>query len=346
MTEPLSDLVVVDFSELLPGPFLTQNLAELGARVIKIERPGGDPARTMSPGIFAAVNRDKEHLTVDLKDTSRRPEIEALLDSADIVIEGFRPGVMAKLGFGPREVLARYPRIIYVSMSGYGQDGPEAKLPGHDNNYAARAGVLALAGKDPRIPDWLPGIPMADLSASMYALSSLLAAVHARERSGQGCYLDVSIRDCLAHWLNPRLGSFYDAGINTVDEQRAHVQLRPAYGTFECSDGIMITIAALEEHFWSRLVKVLDLAEWSGPEWSTYREREEESERINAAIAAVVATQSSAAVTELLVAAEVPVASVLSPFEALAASPNQSGAASESSDSTFFAYPVKFGVVV
>ncbi|MFC5749540.1 CaiB/BaiF CoA transferase family protein [Actinomadura rugatobispora] len=318
---PLEGTVVVDFSELLPGPFLTQNLADLGARVIKVERPGGDNARHLSPGLFAMVNRGKEHRTADLKDPADRAAISELITHADVLVEGFRPGVMAKLGFDPAETLAACPRLVYVSVSGFGQSGPHAQEPGHDVTYAAHAGIVALAGAPGGPPSWGPGVPVADLCAAMYGLSSVLAALHERERTGRGRHLDVSIRDCLAHWLNARLGPFHHAGATELHEQRAMALRRPGYGTFTCADGTAIAVGAIEDHFYARLVQTLGLTDWAGPEWASYAARHGAAEELNAAVAAALATRDSGAALAELSAAGVPVAPVLSPLEAVAATP-------------------------
>uniref|UniRef100_UPI0013B3FB55 CaiB/BaiF CoA transferase family protein n=1 Tax=Nonomuraea lactucae TaxID=2249762 RepID=UPI0013B3FB55 len=317
---PLAGLVVVDFSELLPGPFLTQNLADLGARVIKVERPGGDNARHLSPGLFAAVNRGKEFRTADLKDPAARAGVRALVAEADVLVEGFRPGVMTRLGLDPAKILAVNPRLVYVSISGFGQSGPLAGEPGHDVTYAAHAGVVALAGVPGGPPAWGPGVPIADLCAAMYAMSALLAALHERTATGRGRHLDVSIRDCLAHWLNPRLGAFHHAGSTDLDGQRAMALNRPGYGVFACGDGRSIAVGAIEDHFFQRLARVLDLAEWADPRWSAYQAREEAADKINAAVAGALATREAATALAELSAAGVPVAEVLSPLEAVEAS--------------------------
>src|SRR5690606_11072714 len=188
---PLSGLQVVDFSELLPGPFFTQNLLELGASVTKVERPpNGDSARVMYPGVFESVNRGKSSIIVDLKTPDGLAQVCSLVEKADVFVEGYRPGVMARLGLGYEAVSAINPAIIYVSISDYGQTGPNSRRPGHDINYLAMAGALALGGSDLATPAAGAGLPVADLAGAMYALSSTLAALYARVHSKQGCYLD------------------------------------------------------------------------------------------------------------------------------------------------------------
>ncbi|QKV97995.1 CoA transferase [Streptomyces sp. NA02950] len=202
-------------------------------------------------------------------------------------------------------------------MSGFGQSGPLAGEPGHDVTYAAHAGVVALSGTSGGPPAWGPGVPVADLCAAM---SALLAAVHERTSTGKGRHLDVSIRDCLSHWLNARLGPFHHAGLTALDDQRAMALERPGYHTFTCVDGTAIAIGAIEDHFFGRLVRTLGLAEWAEPRWSAYRAREEAVDGINAAVAAALATRDATTVLAEPAGAGVPVARVLPPLEAVEAS--------------------------
>ncbi|MBY4013217.1 MULTISPECIES: CaiB/BaiF CoA transferase family protein [Nocardiaceae] len=317
MTMPLEGVVVVDFTELLPGPFLTQALVDMGARVIKIERPGGDNARHLGAGAFAAVNRGKELRTLDLKTDADVEAAWTLLRDADIMIEGYRPGVMAKLGLGPDAVRAQLPHMVYLSLSGYGQLGPLAQTPGHDIDYAARSGVLALAGEAGHDPVWGPGVPVGDLAAATYGVGSVLAGLVARQRTGQGCFIDLAIRDCLAHWLNPRLGAFAGGAVESVTEQRVAALERPAYGVFRCSDDALITVAAIEDHFWSRLVQSLDLDDWAGPRYATFSGRSLCVDEINSALAQRLSTIPSFDALQLLTSSGVPSAPVLAPYAAV-----------------------------
>jgi CoA:oxalate CoA-transferase len=315
---PLAGVRVLDFSELLPGPFLTQCLVEFGADVLKVERPPiGDPVRRSSPGLFAAVNRGKRSLLADLKQESQRALVCALVDEADVLIESFRPGVMARLGLGWEAMHARNPRLVYVSLSGYGAGGPWAQRPGHDINYLAATGIMsmAMAGGAPgsaASPSF--GVPMADLNAAVYALGALNAALFQRERSGRGQWLDVSIADCALHWMNARLPVLRQAALDVdAATQRRRVLQRPGYGVFRCRDGVLITVAALEDHFWDALVRTLSLQAYQGDEWRAYRRRADDAAAINAAVAAALGALDAQAATDLLLAADVPVAGVCVP---------------------------------
>jgi crotonobetainyl-CoA:carnitine CoA-transferase CaiB-like acyl-CoA transferase len=283
MRNALNGVRVLDLSELLPGPFLTTVLADLGADVIKIERPGGDPARGTAPGIYSMLSRGKRIETLDLKSAAGRDTLESELSSADVLIEGFRPAVMERLGFAPERCRADHPRLVYVSLSGFGQTGPLRDSPGHDNAYAAACGALSLAGEE-ELPAWSPGVPVADLSSSLYGAIAVLAALRERDRTGRGGHLDVSIAACLAHWLNPRIADFVEYGLTTREQQRAYLQDRAAYGTFVCSDGVQIAIAAMENHFWSGLVDALDLETWRDDRWRDAAARRSVAGDINVSI--------------------------------------------------------------
>jgi CoA:oxalate CoA-transferase len=319
---PLEGVKVVDFSELLPGPFLTQNLAELGARVIKIERPPhGDNARHLGKGAFAAVNRGKQSLLVDLKDASQQDRVHRLIASADVLVESYRPGVMARLGLDAASLCKTYPRLIYVSLSGYGQSGPWADLPGHDINYLAAAGVLAVSGAPAGGPAQTFGLPVADLCGAMYAMSATLAALFQRHHTGRGQHLDVALADCALHWMNPRLGAYREDAASTLQELRDSTLVKPAYGAFRCSDGNYVSIAALEDHFWVRLCAALDLAPFDGEGYRGHKARKAAADQINLRIAQAVESMPAHEVFELLRRHDVPTAPVVPP-DALSAQPH------------------------
>lgn len=334
----LAGLQVLDFSELLPGPFFTQNLQELGATVTKVERPpNGDSARLLYPGIFESVNRGKHSIMLNLKDQAGLEQARSLVRTADVLVEGYRPGVMARLGLGYDEVRTLNPRIVYVSLSGYGQTGPNSKLPGHDLNYLAMAGALALGGCDREFPASGAGLSVADLAGAMYALSSTLAALLARALTNQGRYLDVSLTDCVAHWMNPRLGQFGWAGQATLAEQRSEVLSKPGYGVFSTNDGGHVAIGALEDHFWTRLKNALSLDQFEG--YATYAQRALMADRINDAIAARIHQLSEQQAIELLQNADVPISPLVLPSQLLESEHVRSRGL-VGKDAKFLRYPV------
>lgn len=307
---PLAGLRVLDLSELLPGPFMTQSLVELGADVIKIERPPhGDPLRRAAPGLFTSVNRGKRSLRVDLKTEGGLATVMTLADGADVLVESFRPGVLARLGLDWPRLEQRNPRLVWVSLSGYGTEGPCAQWPGHDLNYLAAAGVVDMAMK-PGSAGPSFGVPMADLAGATYALAALQTALLQRARTGRGQHLDVSLTDCVAHWMNPRLAALHDAG-GDAGRARQAVQQRPAYGSFVCRDGQAITVAALEDHFWRALVAHLPLPAFDGPDFAHYAGRALAAQAINTAIQQVLAEETAAQAVTRLSKADVPVAPVV-----------------------------------
>lgn len=309
MPAPLHGLRILDFSELLPGPVLTGCLAELGARVLKVERPpAGDPVRRMSPGVFGAVNRGKDSLLIDLKQPEGRAQAQVLADEADVLVESFRPGVMARLGLDYPGLAARNPKLIYVSLSGYGQDGPYAAVPGHDLNYLSVAGLKAISSGS-------AGVPVADLCGSVYGLAGVLAALLQRATTGRGQHLDVALAECALHWMNPRLGRFAGAGAADLETQRQMALARPGYGVFACRDGQAISIGALEDHFWSRLVGSLALSPFDTPGHARMAQRVPQTEAINALIATRCAEEDCAPLLQRLLAADVPAAPVVPPGE-------------------------------
>lgn len=311
---PLAGVRVLDLSELLPGPFLTQSLAELGADVLRIERPPvGDRLRVLSPGLFAAVNRGKRACLVDLKDAAQREELLRLADVADVLVESYRPGVLDRLGIGPASLLKRNARLIVASLSSYGASGSRAAWPGHDVNYLAASGALALAAIEDGGPS-LP-LPVADLGAAVYGLAAINAALFQRERTGRGQHLDVAITDCMAHWMNPRVAAFRQSGADTLAAQRQQLQ-RPAYGAYTCRDGRQLALGALEDHFWRALTTVLDLRPYDAEVYHRLAARNEAVAAINARIGAALAQLDRGEAMQRLVAADVPVSEVLLPFEA------------------------------
>lgn len=313
---PLAGIRVLDFTELLPGPFLTQNLVELGAEVLKVERPpGGDNARRLSPALFASVNRGKRSLCANLKDESARAAVRALAEAADVLVESYRPGVIERLGLGFEALREANPRLVHVSLNSYGSSGARADWPGHDVNYLAASGALALtAGAQegagaPSLP-----LPVADLAGATYALAAINAALLQRERTGRGQRLDVSLTDCMVHWMNPRLAAFRQAGADAPQAQRALLE-RPAYGAFACACGRQLALGALEDHFWRALTAVLDLSPYDGEAWRTVHARSAATGAINQRIAQALRLLDRDEAMRRLRAADVPVHEVLAPFE-------------------------------
>jgi len=243
-TRLLAGVRVLDLSIWRPGPYATSLLVALGADTLKVEPPGGDPMRHYA-GLFETINSGKRSLELDLKDQGDRGRAMELACEADVVVEGFRPGVMARLGLDDATVRARNPGVVYCSISGYGQDDPRAALPGHDVNYQAWAAALT---PDAGAVATIPPLPVADLAAGMAAAFGVCAALLGRAASGRGTYLDVSMTDVLSTWTG-RAGAGGSGDPTTV----------PGYGLFTTADGGQLSLGVLnEQHFWSALCKVLE----------------------------------------------------------------------------------------
>src|SRR4051794_36119928 len=242
---PLKGVKVLDFSLLLPGPFGTLALADLGAEVIKVEPPEGDFARKIPFAMFRMVNRNKRSLVLDLKRPEARRVVERLARWADVAVEGFRPGVTERLGIDHASLSALNPRLIYCSISGYGQNGPERLVPGHDLNYLAAAGALALCGHWSE-PPRRSGLPVGDLAAGCYAAIAVLAALHEREATGKGVYLDLSLAEAAMSFTAVRHG--FDLDRTTRDH------LWPTNDLFETADGATLALGIVEEKFWTNFV--------------------------------------------------------------------------------------------
>ena len=242
---PLAGVRVVDLSWLLPGPLCTSLLADLGADVLKIERPGdGDYARALFPGMFEAVNRGKRSAVLDLREAGDRERLLGIAASADIFVEGFRPGVVGRLGVGYDQVSRVNPRIVYVSISGYGQSGPMAAHPGHDINFCAESGLLGIPASTGDTRPRRMQLPVSDLSGSMYAALAAVAALRRRDATGRGEHLDIPLAECALAW----------SAIRWADAPAApgggwkHVS--PANDLFEAADGEWLALALVEEKFW------------------------------------------------------------------------------------------------
>jgi crotonobetainyl-CoA:carnitine CoA-transferase CaiB-like acyl-CoA transferase len=303
----LAGIRVLDLTELLPGPFATQMLADMGAEIIKIERPGvGDSARSMLPSTYRMVNRGKCSVTLDLKSPEGREALLRLVKGADILVEGYRPGVMKRLGADYDTLKAIAPGLVYASISGFGQTGPLRDIPGHDLNYNAVAGVLALCGSADGPPEQAVGVPVADLSGSLYTVTSILAALMLRQKTGKGQYLDVSITDAVFTMVGPRLGSLQD----TPGFGKKDVLCRTGYGVYETQDKRHIALGAIEDHFWARLVKVLGIAVLEEAQYAKSAQRWKAFARLEPLIRAKIRERSHDEWIDVLTRNDVPVTTV------------------------------------
>lgn len=282
---PLSGVQVLDFTHNLPGPYATFVLASLGARVIKVEPPRGDAGRHMEP-FFSLLNRGKKSVALDLRDPASREPLERLVRGADVLVEGFRPGVMARLGCDWETARAWNPRLIYCSISAYGQEGPRAAEPGHDLNAQSLAGACALQTDATGRPDGL-ALPVADFSAALSAVASICAALAGRSADGGGVWLDVAMTDALVGWtqiwgmgvdLGAPVRERLDAAGLTgkaarplvhrgllAELDRRKLYAMPHYGVYRAGDGRWLALGVVDEdHFWRALCEVTGLKRFAG----------------------------------------------------------------------------------
>lgn len=267
---PLDGVVVLDLTRHLPGPFCTQALVDLGARVIKVEdRGAGDPVRAVPPhdasglsAAFRALNQGKPSLALDLKKPAGAALLLDLAAKVDVLVEGFRPGVMARLGVGPEACQARNPRLVWCSLSGYGQDGPYRDRPGHDLNYETYSG-LAWVNADRSGQAITPGLPFGDMFAGLAALSGILAGLVERGRTGRGKVVDACMLDALVSVQALNLAQ-HRGGQPLVPGALPLSGQFPCYRLYRCEDGKQLAVAGLEPKFWELFCEALERPDWVG----------------------------------------------------------------------------------
>ena len=261
--KPLENLRVLDLSRILSGPYCTMVLADFGADVIKVERPGsGDDTRDWVPPLigdesayFLSVNRNKRSLTLDLKSPEGRGIIYKLVKWADVVVENFRPGTAEKLGIGYDTLKELNPRLIYCAISGFGQTGPYRDKPGYDAVGQAMGGLMSVTGY-PGLPPVRFGVAIADLGAAMWSLVGILSALHVREETGRGQYIDTSLFEGQVSWLTYVAGNYFATGENPERHGSAHPNIVP-YQAFETSDGAVM-IAIGNDSLWRKFVVAIE----------------------------------------------------------------------------------------
>ncbi len=262
----LEGIRVLDFTQLLPGPYATLRLLELGADVTKIEPPGGDPARLIGGGwVFLANNRHKKSQTVNLKNSDDIQKVWDWVQQSDVVIEGFRPGVAARLGIDYDTLNALNPSLVYCSLTGYGQTGPLRDLAGHDVNYLALSGVLDQLRQDDGSLT-LPSVQFGDLVGGIVAVEAILAALVARVSTGQGRYLDVAMTDALIGLLPHHFLIEANTGAGHGVEVLAGRVL--CYNLYTTRDHRHVALGALETKFWEAFCAAVERPDWVGAQFS------------------------------------------------------------------------------
>ncbi|HUS83391.1 MAG TPA: CaiB/BaiF CoA-transferase family protein [Dehalococcoidia bacterium] len=306
MASPLDGLRIISMAEQYPGPYCTLLLADMGADVVLVERPRvGDPSR--GPGgmsdFFAALNRNKRSVTIDLKTEEGREALKRLVAKADVFLEGFRPSTMGRLGLGYETLRELNPRLVYCSLSGFGQSGPYRLRPAHDISFQGIAGLLANLIDRGSFAD-RPGVAIGDLSSGMFAAIGILAALYARERGGSGQYVDVAMADGLVSWMTTALTPVINGkpAFNLGDGA--------GYGVYKAADGKFLTLSvATEPHFWRNLWQTVgrpDLTEIS------FVDRLKRNQELDGILREVFLTKSRDEWVELLAAGDVPSGPVFS----------------------------------
>ncbi|HVS16855.1 MAG TPA: CoA transferase [Thermoanaerobaculia bacterium] len=315
---PFDGILVVDLTRILAGPYCTLLLAELGARVIKVERPpGGDEARRIGPApdaapdrsaYFQSVNRGKQSIALDLELAGDRAVFEALLERADVLAENFRPGVMEKLGYGWETLHARWPRLIVASTSGFGQSGPLRSLPAYDVVAQALGGMMSLTGEPGRAPARV-GVSLGDLSAGMFTALGVSAALYQRERSGMGQRVDVAMLDSQVALVENAISRFEATGEVPGPMGSRHPAVAP-FQAFATADGHLV-IAAGNDELFARLARAVERpALASDPRFASAVERMRHVDALQRELEDALAARGAASWVSVLRDAGVPCAPV------------------------------------
>ena len=325
----LEGVKILDLSKLVPGAFCTMLLGDLGAEVLKIEAPGitefsGPPKslqgeESRKAAAYYAPDRNKKSIVINLKSEEGREIFYRLSRRSDVIVEGFRPGVAKRLRIDYETISKLNPKIIYCSLSGYGQDGPYRTFPGHDINYIAMAGVLGLIGSSER-PPAIPLNLVADLAgAALYGALGISIALVARNKTGKGQYVDLAYMDgavSLMTWLN--CGYFFDGSMLKRGESWLHGAY-PYYGVYETKDGKYITIGCLEPHFWENLCRFLDKEEYIpyhfALEHTFHKPEDEKWDEVHSYLKQIFLTKTRDEWFELLIRNDVPAGKVYTPDE-------------------------------
>ncbi len=289
----LSDIKVLDFSTLLPGPLASLFLSEMGAEVIKVERlKFGDEMRRKTPEIdginvsFAILNRGKKSIEINLKNDLQNKKLKKLIKEVDIVLEQFRPGVMKRLGLDYDSIKLINPKIIYVSITGYGQEGPKSNFAGHDLNYIGDTGLLSLSmGKEDNTV--VPPALIADIGAGSYpAIMNILLALRKRDLNKEGSYIDISMTDGLFTFMFWALGKGFSKNEWSQNSDYYLSGGSPRYNIYETKDKRYLAVAPIEDRFWNKFCEVIDLD-------ITYKGQKKTDQEIIEKVTSIIKTKTS-----------------------------------------------------
>jgi len=296
----------------LSGPYCTMVLADFGAEVIKVERPGsGDDTRAWGPpfvegesAYYLSINRNKRSITVDLGQEAGRAIISALARESDVVVENFRPGTADRIGVGYRRLRQENPRLVYCAISGFGQEGPYRDRPGYDALAQAMSGMMAITG-EPDGPPTKHGMSIADIGAGMWAALAIVAALLARERTGEGQYIDISLLDAQISWLTYAAGNYFATGENPARYGSAHPSIVP-YQPFATADGYLM-LAVGNDRLWQQFCEVADQPELATqPGFATSAERVVNRDSVIAVVAKVMRGRTTSEWMRVLEEAGIP----------------------------------------
>jgi formyl-CoA transferase/CoA:oxalate CoA-transferase len=324
MPGSLAGLTVIDFTRVLSGPYCTMVLADHGARVIKLEHPlRGDDTRHWGPpfvgeesAYFLSINRNKESVTLDFKHPEGRQVLDRLLARADVLVENFRPGTLDTAGFGAADVLSRFPRIVYCSISGFGHSGPRRQEPGYDAVMQAEGGLMSITGEADGPPLRL-GVAITDIVSGLFGAQGVMSALIAREKTGRGQHVDIGMLDATAALLTYQAGNYFATGEVPARMGNRHPTIVP-YASFRAADGDFV-IAGGNDDIWQRLCRVIGRPELADdPRFRTNADRAVRYEAVKAELEAALQTRSRSDWVRELTAAGVPCGSVREISEVLA----------------------------
>ena len=312
MAKSLEGIRVLDLSRALAGPYCTMMLADMGAEVIKLEMPGrGDDSRSWGPpfvegesAYFMSINRNKKSITLNMKSDKSTEIIHKLIKQSDVLVENFRPGAMERLGLDYERVKEMNPRIIYCSISGFGQDGPYRMLPGFDQVLQGMGGLMSITGELGGPPIKV-GVAIADISGGMFASNGIVVALYNREKTGKGQMVDVSLLDSQVAWLTYRAGAYFASGEVPQPMGSGHPVIVP-YQAFKAKD-VYVNIAVGNDQLWERFCKAVGLENvMNDPKFATNAKRVENREEIVDIISDLIVTKNGEEWLKILTDAGIP----------------------------------------
>lgn len=312
MKKALDGIKVLDLSRALAGPYCTMMLADMGAEIIKVEMPGtGDDSRAWGPpfvegesAYFMSINRNKKSITLDMKGSKAIEIIMKLIKGSDVLVENFRPGAMERLGLAYQQVKAMNPRLVYCSISGFGQNGPYRMLPGFDQVLQGMGGLMSITG-EPDGPPVKVGVPIADITAGMFAAYGIAIALFTREKTGSGQMVDISLLDSQVALLTYRAGSFFASGEIPKRVGSGHPVIVP-YQAFKAKD-VYINIAVGNDQLWGKFCKAVGLEDiMNDPRFATNAKRVQNRNEVVKAVGDLIATKNGEEWLKILTDAGIP----------------------------------------